>query len=287
MFFDLFKKQTAPKKKILFLGASNTYGSGLHLFNGKYNTIESVQNLTQQRIGCPIGDEEDGFVKANRWSTKIAQYLDREEINESRAGGSPAEALFILQNTDITDVDYIVFEFSAIYSFFDRYFFGSTSDSEHIPRTPGEIEAFLTNGKKDRPELRERIKQWLIDFDPKAFLDEVMVQFEEELQKPRMQGKKIIVIWWRPHGFYNGGIVYDPEHYTFLKKYAVKFPIPESENNYSAHNMIVRYDYIVCKEHPLGQYLGFQDDHAGPKGNDLVAECIIKHIDEKESTNSW
>lgn len=263
--------------KILFLGASNTYGSGVHVLNGEYDTIEKVKSIDQKLLATPITNNGRDFTINNRWSTKVAKYLNRIEINESRAGGSPAETLHILQNTDLTDIDYICIEFSNIYSYFDRYFFSSDFNNL-IPRTPGEIEEFLTNGKKDRPELRKKIKEWVINFDPKAFIDEVMTQFELELSKPRMKDKKIIVVWWRPHIIDNQ--VFDPDHYTFLKKYAVKFPYPGGENNYSADTMIKKFNYTVHQEHPLGKYMGYPDDHAGVKGNQLVADCIIKHLNK-------
>lgn len=266
--------------KMLFLGASNTYGSGLHVLNGEYDTIEKVKTIDQKILATPTTQSGRDFTINNRWSTKVSNYLNRIEINDSKAGGSPAETLYILQNTDLTDIDYICVEFSNIYSFFDRYFYNN-----QVPRTPGEIEEFLTNGKKDRPELRERIKDWIINFDPIAFTDEVMTQFELELEKPRMKNKKIIVVWWRTYIFENR--VFDPDRYSFLKKYAVKFPLINDVDNYSADTMIRALNLLVYQEHPLGQYMGYPDDHAGLKGNQLVADCIIKHINEKETSNSW
>jgi len=36
--------------KALFLSASNTYGCVLHMFNGKYNTIDKIKALKPDEI---------------------------------------------------------------------------------------------------------------------------------------------------------------------------------------------------------------------------------------------
>jgi hypothetical protein len=271
--------------KAIFLGASNTFGCGLHLFSGAYDSVDRIKSLDKSSIASPVTEADKEFIRTHRWSSKIAKYLGREEVNVSRAGGSPAETLNILQQSDLSDVDYVFIEFSNIYSFYDRYFFDHETAGNPMPRTPGEVEEFLTNGKRDRPELRERITQWVLKFNPKEFNDEIMLLFEQALNGPLLKDKKVVVIWWKPHIFDN--VVFDPDHYTFLKKYAVRFPFPGGENNYSAHNMILNTNLTVYQEHPHGAHLAFPDDHASPRGSDLVADIIINHINEKNSTNSW
>ena len=161
--------------KALFLGASNTFGSGLHALNGEYNTVEKAKTLDQEILASPRSQSGYDFVMNHRWSTKVAKYLQREELNHSEAGGSPAESLYIMRHVvDLTHVDYIFFEFSNIYSYYERYWFHSNHCGKK-PRTPGEIEKFLTDGKNDQPDLRERIKDWIINFDPVAFVDQTLI----------------------------------------------------------------------------------------------------------------
>jgi len=253
------------------------------MFNGKYDTIDKIKALNPDEISSPY-EEDQPFVFNLRWSKRIADYLNRTELNLSQAGGSPAESLHLLQLTDLSDVDYIFIELSGIFSFYDRYMF-PLGMHNLVPRTPREIEKFLTDGKKDRPELRKKIKEWLVTFDPVSFTDEVMAALEKELQTPEMQDKKIAFIWWRYSRITDDAV--DRNRYPFFDKYAVKFPYPGNENNYEAEAMLLDLKLTVYQEHPLGEHMAFPDPHAGIKGNDLIYECIRRHIDEKESTNSW
>ena len=66
----------------------------------------------------------------------------------------------------------------------------------------------------------------------------------------------------------------------------VKFPTNQNKNNYIVHNWVLENDYRVCDEHPMKKFM-YPDIHAGVKGNEEVYKLVIKHIDEKEVTNSW
>lgn len=257
-------------KSALFLGSSNTFGVGLHTFKEEYLTEWGAKNLNwpYNQTG-----EDNEFIKSVRWTKYVSHYINRKEINVAEAGGSPAESLYRLQNTDLTDTDYIFFEFSGIYNYFDRYFHNT-----EYPKTPHEIEAFLTNGKNDRPDLRKRIIEWLDKYEPEEFMFEVMELLKEKLKE--LSDKKIVVLIW------HGEIPLDLERFSWLKKLCVKFPTKQNKDNYIVHNWVLENKFRVCDEHPMKDFI-YPDIHAGLKGNKFVAEIVINHINEKENTNSW
>ncbi len=255
-------------KSALYLGSSNTFGVGLHTFKKDYLTEEGAKFLKwpYNQTG-----EDNQFIKSVRWSKLVSDYLNREEINVAEAGGSPAESLYRLENTDLTNIDYIFFEFSGIYNFFDRYFHNT-----EYPKTPHEIESFLTNGKNDRPQLRNKILEWLANYNPEEFIDEVMGLLKKKIYE--LDSKKIIVLVW--HG------EIDFKKYDWIEKYIVKFPTKENLDNYIVHNWVCENELRICDEHPMTKFM-HPDIHAGVEGNKLVAEIVINHINEKEITNSW
>ena len=101
-------------KSVIFFGSSNTFGIGLHTFRDCYLTKDGIKEIKWPYIQ---NDEDNLFIKENRWPNKISKFLNREEINISEVGGSPAAALYKLQITDLDDIDYIFFEFSGIYNY--------------------------------------------------------------------------------------------------------------------------------------------------------------------------
>jgi hypothetical protein len=257
-------------KSVIFLGSSNTFGVGLHTFRDCYLSNDGIKN-------CPwpyrqIGEDNE-FIKSVRWTNNVAKHINRNEINVAEAGGSPAESLYRLQNTDLTDIDYIFFEFSGIYNYFDRYF-----HNDEYPKTPHEIEAFLTNGKKDRPELRERIINWLDKYDPNEFIDEVLILLKNKIEE--LHDKKIVVLFW------HGDLNFDNEKHSWLKPYMVKFPIKNNSNNYIVHRWVEENNYRVCDEHPFKEFM-HPDIHAGVEGNKQITKIVINYLDEKENSNSW
>ena len=265
-------------KSVIFFGSSNTFGVGLHTFRDCYLSNDGIKN-------CPWPyrqtSEDDEFIKSVRWTNNVSKYINRNEINVAEAGGSPAESLYRLQNMDLTDIDYIFFEFSGIYNYFDRYF-----HNDEYPKTPHEIEAFLTNGKKDRPELKERIMNWLEKYNPNEFIDEVLILLKEKIEN--LNDKKFIILFWHGPEHNNGRNIIDfnSQKYEWLKKYMIKFPTKSDPDNYIVHNLIKEKKLTVSDEHPLS-HLMHEDIHAGIKGNELIAEMVIDYINEKENTNSW
>jgi hypothetical protein len=265
-------------KSVIFFGSSNTFGVGLHTFREYYLNEDGIRKLDWPYIQ---NDEDNLFIKENRWTNKVSKFLNREEINISEVGGSPAAALYKLQITDLDNIDYIFFEFSGIYNYYDRFMHGI-----EYPKTPHEIEAFLTNGKNDNTELRKRILEWIDSYNPHQFIDTVLESLKEKIEE--LKDKKLIILFW--HGPYHdngvGKINFDEEKYSWLKKYMVKFPTKSDINNYIVHNLIVEEKLRVVDEHPLS-HLMHEDIHAGIKGNKIVSEIIINCINEKETTNSW
>lgn len=255
-------------KSVLFLGSSNTFGVGLHTFKTEYLTESGAKSLKwpYNQTG-----EDNEFIKSVRWTKYVSEYIQRKEINVAEAGGSPAESLYRLENMNLENIDYIFFEFSGIYNFFDRYFHNT-----EYPKTPHEIEAFLTNGKNDRPELKSKILEWLANYNPEEFINEVMNLLKKKIDE--LVSKKIIVLVW--HG------EIDFEKYDWIKRYIVKFPTKKNSNNYVVHDWVVENELRVCDEHPMKDFM-YSDIHTGLKGNKLVAEIVINHINEKENTNSW
>jgi len=258
-------------KKVLFLGSSNTFGVGLHTFRDYYMFEENAKTLVWPYVQT---EEDNKFIDSVRWTHIVSNYLNKEELNISAAGGSPAESLHRLQNMDVTNVDYIFFEFSGIYNYFDRYF-----HNDEYPKTPHEIESFLTNGKNDNPELRDRILKWLIDYDANEFIDEVLKVLKEKLLE--LSDKKIIILFW-----HDNNINFAHPKYNWMTKYMVKFPTNEDKFNYIVHKWISENKWTVSDEHPYSDFFT-NDIHAGLIGNKMVADKIISYINEKETTNSW
>lgn len=269
-------------KCVLFLGASNTFGVGLHVFRDIY-----MSELGANTLVWPYNQlrEDNKFIYKNRWTAKVSGYLNRKEINVGEAGGSPAESLHILENRDLTNIDYIFFEFSGIYSYFDKYFHNAHSPA-HIryPRTPHEIETFLTNGKNDRPELRERITNWLVNYDAKEFIDEVFVTLKNKIET--LHEKKFIILFWN-----ECEINLEDNKYRWLKDYTVQFPTEDNKNNYVVQNLLNEKKLRVMDEYPFfhilqTKYPKIIDIHAGLVGNKLIANIIINYLDEKKLVNS-
>ena len=265
-------------KSVIFFGSSNTFGVGLHTFKDDYMSIDGVKKLS-----WPYNQsyEDDQFIKSVRWSNIVAEFLNREEINISEVGGSPAAALYKLQITDLDNIDYIFFEFSGIYNYYDRFMHGV-----EYPKTPHEIESFLTNGKNDKPELRERILKWLEEYNPHEFIDTTLKSLKEKIEN--LNDKKFIILFWHGPRHDDGRSImnFNSQKYEWLKKYMVKFPTNSDPDNYIVHNLIKEKKLKVSDEHPLS-HLMHEDIHAGIKGNELVASIIINYINEKETTNSW
>jgi len=186
-----------------------------------------------------------------------------------------------LNNTDLNDVDYIFFEFSGIYNYYDAFMHGLD-----YPKTPHEIESFLTNGKNDNPELRKRILNWIENYNAEEFIDTTLKLLKEKIEN--LNDKKFIILFWHGPRHDNGKTImdFDSEKYEWLKKYMVKFPTKSDVNNYIVHNLIVEEKLRVVDEHPLS-HLMHEDIHAGIKGNELVSKIVIDYINEKENTNSW
>lgn len=265
-------------KSVIFLGSSNTFGVGLHTFRDFYLSEEGIKSLKWPYYE---NDTDKLFIKENRWTNKVANYLNADEINISEVGGSPAAALYKLQITDLSEINYIFFEFSGIYNYNDRFMHGT-----EYPKTPHEIETFLTNGRNDNPELRNRIIEWIENYNPYEFIDTVLLELKKKIEE--LKYKKFIILFW--HGpVHDGGIEkidFNSEKYSWLKRYMVKFPTNQDNENYIVHNLIVEKSLRVCDEHPLSKMMN-RDIHAGIKGNQIVSEIVINYINEKEVTNSW
>jgi hypothetical protein len=265
-------------KSVIFFGSSNTFGVGLHTFREYYLNEDSIRKLEWPYIQ---NDEDNLFIKENRWTNKVSKFLNREEINISEVGGSPAAALYKLQITDLDEIDYIFFEFSGIYNYYDRFMHGV-----EYPKTPHEIEAFLTNGKNDNTGLRKRILEWIDSYNPHEFIDIVLESLKEKIEE--LKDKKFIILFWHGPKHDNGRSImnFNSQKYEWLKKYMIKFPTESDPDNYIVHNLIKEKKLTVSDEHPLS-HLMHEDIHAGIKGNQIVSEIIINYINEKENTNSW
>lgn len=270
-------RRNTTQKFALFLGASNTFGVGLHTFRDVYMSETGANKLTWPYNQVGIDNE---FIRQHRWTNIVSNYINRKEINIAEAGGSPAESLHRLEVYEpLTNIDYIFFEFSAMYSYFDKYVHGGD-----YPRTPLEIEAFLTNGKNDRPELRERIINWLINYNPTEFINEVLLVLKHKLET--YADKKVIILLWR-----ECEIDVESKEHSWLKKYLVRFPTQQNENNYVVQNLLEERKLRVMDEYPFYHILKRNypetiDIHAGLKGNKLIADIIINHLDEKKLIDS-
>ena len=270
-------------KNIVFLGASNTYGVGLWFFRDFY------QKEDIKEIPWPYTQnyEDDIFCKKNRFSTLLSHSLNLKEINLSRAGGSPALSLHLLKKLNIDDIDYVIFEFSSIFSFFDSYFFEHEIDETVLPKTPSEIESFLTNNKNDRPDLRDKIEKWLIKFDAEEFTSETFKTIKNFISdNPKL---KFIILIWRGTGFKS--FKFDTDEYSWILNYSPKFSIQKNKNNILVEDYLVENNLTVYSEFKNYNKIKIPnripDLHPSLNGHKKLFELLKNYIDEKNSTNSW
>jgi hypothetical protein len=266
-------------KKAIFLGASNTYGVGLHLFRDIYETEDNV------RIEFPFHQTADDidYIKTNRFSKHLSTYLNVEEINKSEAGGSPAESLYILSETNLDDVEYVFFEFSAIYNYFDRYFH-THFDFElnrSIPRTPTEIQSFLN--KSNDVKLNNKIIDWIIDYNPKEFMNEIFIKIEKFINdNPHI---KFIIMIWREN------IDLESKELRFIKNNIVKFPLSNDIDNILVEKYLIENKNRVCDEFKWIHKIPFpptaKELHPSLNGHNKIFEILKSYIDERNTLNNW
>jgi hypothetical protein len=267
-------------KKSVFVGASNTFGIGLWFEREIYKNFENVDTRWpyQQSLA------DDKFSEENRFSKKISNYLNTEEINYAHAGGSPAESLNILQNTDLTDVEYVFFEFSCLFSFYDRYFHQSHLNT---PRTPTEIYNFLNNHKKTNENkiLVEKIEKWIENYNPQEFTTEALNCIKEFIENNKQI--KFIIFIWRD---YPDALRLHDEH-KWLLDFTPNFPIendvknifPQKFLDYKKLRVCDKFKFIDKMQFPKGH----TDLHPNSEGHQQIFEILKDYINEKNSTNSW
>jgi hypothetical protein len=266
-------------KKAIFLGASNTHGVGLHFFRDFYQIEENVYT----EFPYPQISEDELFIEANRFSKQLSTYLNVEEINKSAAGGSPAESLHILSETDLTNVEYVFFEFSAIYSYFDRYFH-THFDFElkrPIPRTPSEIQSFLN--KSNDEELNNKIIDWIIKFNPKEFMNEIFIKIEKFIDdNPHI---KFIIMIWRED------IDLESKELKFIKNNIVKFPLANDDGNILVEKYLTENKNRVCDEFKWIDKIPLPSNtkelHPSLNGHNKIFEILKSYIDERNTLNNW
>jgi hypothetical protein len=270
------------KKKVVFLGASNTFGVGLWFFRDIYNELTNLE-LTRPNYFHSLEDKE--FIKKYRFSRLVSDYLNLKEVNESAAGGSPAQSLYLLSKMNLDEIEYVVFEFSSITSFFDRYMFEHTIDKNKLPKTPGEIENFLTNGKNDRPELRKSIYNWLENYDPNEFTKEIFYTIKEFIENNK-HIKFTLLFWRRP----------DVEiellkHNSWVLNYTPTFLTTLNDKNIFVEEYLTEKKLRICDEFVHIDKMEFSKNHPeihpSLNGHKTIFEVLKSYIDEKNSTNSW
>jgi hypothetical protein len=266
-------------KKAIFLGASNTHGVGLHWFRDVYEFEENIDF----RFPFDPSIEDTIFIEENRFSKQLSKYLNVEEINLSRAGGSPAEALYLLSQEDLSDVEYIVFELSGIYNYFDRFFHANSTASEKIPRTPSEIESFLTNNKNDNTEIKNKIIEWIINYNPREFMNAVFIKLNDFINA-NSHIKFSILIWRDVLDFTNINL-------QFLEKHIVKFPLLNDETNILVEKYLIENKNIIHDEFkwidkfPLPPTM--KELHPSLNGHNKIFEILKSYIDERNTLNNW
>lgn len=266
-------------KKAIFLGASNTHGVGLHWFRDIYNLEENVYS----EFPYPKIAEDELFIESNRFSKQLSTYLNVEEVNKSEAGGSPAESLHILSQTDLTDVEYIIFEFSTIYSYFDRYFHVDFDYKKNraIPRTPTEIQAFLN--KSNDNELNERIVDWIINYNPTEFMNEIFKQITEFIKShPHL---KFVIMMWREN------VDLDADNLKNIKNNIVKFPLLNNPNNILVEEYLTENGNRICDEFKWVNKIPLPSNtkelHPSLNGHNKIFEILKSYIDERNTLNNW
>ena len=262
-------------KKAVFLGASNTYGVGLRYFN-KYWQDSS------NKLDYYLQDTHDDFTftEKNRFSNLLSKYLNLKEINISEAGGSPAQSLYLLSKMNLNEIEYVVFEISALYSFFDRFIY--EFGPENPPKTPTEIESFLTNGKNDNPLLKEKIYNWLDGYDYEDFVDELFTKIKEFIELNKTI--KFILLPWRKFS-----IQFPYEKTNWVLNYSPRFKLKNGNFTYYVEEYLIDNDLTVNKEYNNYNLVNWPliDLHPSYNGHQEIFKVLKSYIDEKNSTNSW
>ena len=258
-------------KKAVFLGASNTYGVSLWFHRNFYLDSKNYSNITwpyQQ------SSSDENYINTNRFSSLLSNYLNLHETNYSDAGGSPAQSLYLLSKMNLSEIEYVVFEFSTPTSFFDRFFL-----DKNTPKTPIEIESFLTNGKNDRPELRKRIYDWLENYNLEEYILEIFTKLKEFISNNK--SIKFIILPWRQYD-----LDFSLEHYKWILNYTPKFSINSNKNNVIVEDFLLENNFTIKDEF---KHIGcLKDDlHPSLNGHKKIFEILKNYIDEKNSTNSW
>lgn len=268
-------------KKIVFLGASNTYGVGLRFFRDYYLNYDNV-NPEYPYVYETSDDKE--FVLKNRFSSLLSKNLNLNEANESTAGGSPAQSLYLLSKMNLDEIEYVVFEFSSINSFFDAYFFEHEIDKTKIPKTPDQIEKFLSNSKNKNTKLLDIIYTWLDSFNPYEFTIEVLNSIRDFIEKNKKI--KFIILIWRHESIQD--IL---EKNEWLLNYTPTFPILKNDKNIFVETYLTEKKLTVNDEfihiNKIKFPKGHIDLHPSLNGHKKIFEILKSYIDEKNSTNMW
>jgi len=290
------------RNKAIFAGTSHTIGIGLELeFSKRFQDDYYLTNVCTKIP--PVGEndneqevytEEDlNNQKKYRWSKVLCNKLNLEEVNINTLHGNPAgiqlpnrSAIFCVLDLVnrkkeksivklISQTKYIILELGYI-RWFEPELHGS-KDGNKWPSTPAEVQNFIE--RTDIPvQDKQRAIEWVSKVDPESIYRYTLENIKE-LQTTFPEVQVIILAW----GAYSTAIDVAREmemEHLFVKRTDVYRNIKEAyriEDFLRDNNLFICDNVLAYTPKYKDKWL-YLDKHATSEGHKLVAEMVIKHL---------
>jgi hypothetical protein len=295
------------RNKAIFAGTSNTIGLGLELeFSKRYqdddyliNHCKSIPPVEDSENGkYDTYDDEDREVrKKYRWSKLVCDYFDLEEVNINDPIDDksfdflnwPRQAVDIVfkfsdrKEDDevknlLSETKYIFLEFGYI-RWWERDLHGTHTDFKW-PSTPVEIDLFLKDKSIDFEKKKKAI-DWLNEINPMELWKRTIEKVKD--LKQSFPDIEIILLAW--------GV--NPDVFNLQETQDVIdmfLSVPTKESfDYEKHDIShFLEDYKLQIKNTVKAYnpkykhkWSYEDAHANSKGHKMIANQIIKKLDNE------
>ena len=292
----------SKKNKAIFAGTSNTMGLGLELeLSERFQKDEYLMNcknippVDEQGTGYDeYTDEDKENQRKYRWPRIISNYFNLEEINiNDPIVEHPIESLYeIRQAVDIvfnlydrresedvkkllSETKYIFLEFGYIRWWEDELH--GVNTEFRWPTTPSEIDKFLKSKDIDF-EKKQKAIDWLNNVNPIELWERTLNKVN--LMKESFPHIKFILLAW--------GINSDVFNLELTKKFSdnfIKMPnVDENDfhsadiGNFLSQNRLVIKDTVKAYNKKYKSKWLYEDYHASKKGHEIIANQIIKKL---------
>lgn len=107
-------------KSIVFAGSSITWGEGLHY----YSNLPHLNLYAESFDRADYTLEHIKFIEENRFSRLVANAFDTKDVVRYENGGTTKLMLdFIKNDVDLTQCDYIIFQFTDAFRDFGKFYY--------------------------------------------------------------------------------------------------------------------------------------------------------------------